>query len=293
MNALVHSTSDFQTRAAFPRDAACGPAAKDALPLTAKRVSMASHHATFSAVNDYVIRMSLTPNTPIRVNVGNGWRVANVSSGLSIVLTTPGQELEFDAPEPHKMLVLSCAAPDFSKLLADHCLDIGEIDALIPDGLVMDDSRATALVLDIWREINKRDALATPLLVKGYWNLLIGHILSTISAPKRQCHFGLSQKNLDAIDTFIDNHLADPITASQLADLANMHAARFTKEFRAARDMTPYQYVLNRRIDKARLHIAESELPLASIAVICGFSSQSHMTDTFRCKLGLSPGAFR
>ena len=57
--------------------------------------------------------------------------------------------------------------------------------------------------------------------------------------------------------------------------------------------MTPYQYVLDKRIERAQLMIETTSLSLAQISFASGFSSQSHMTDVFRAKLGMTPGKVR
>jgi AraC family transcriptional regulator len=63
--------------------------------------------------------------------------------------------------------------------------------------------------------------------------------------------------------------------------------------FRAATGLTPHQYVLEQRLHRARQLLEQKETALADIAVACGFSVQTHMTDNFRKHLGITPGEYR
>ena len=79
----------------------------------------------------------------------------------------------------------------------------------------------------------------------------------------------------------------------ELASLLGRPAARFLVDFKATTGQTPYQYVLSRRIARAQELLSAGEMPLAEVAYACGFASQSHMTDVFRQKLGVTPGRYR
>lgn len=67
----------------------------------------------------------------------------------------------------------------------------------------------------------------------------------------------------------------------------------FTRAFKAAVGKSPHDYVLDRRISRARHLIMSTDLPLAGIAAACGFASQAHMTTLFQQRIGLTPGMLR
>ncbi len=74
-----------------------------------------------------------------------------------------------------------------------------------------------------------------------------------------------------------------------LVDLSPFHFARL---FKATRGVTPYRFVLERRIAAAR-RLLGSDAGLAEIAYATGFASQSHFTTIFRREIGVTPGAAR
>jgi AraC family transcriptional regulator len=57
--------------------------------------------------------------------------------------------------------------------------------------------------------------------------------------------------------------------------------------------MSPYQYVMEKRVERARHLLQSTEMPISEIALLCGFSSQQHLTSTLTSKLGQSPQKIR
>lgn len=57
--------------------------------------------------------------------------------------------------------------------------------------------------------------------------------------------------------------------------------------------MAPHRCLTGLRIEEAKALLAQPHLPLADIALICGFGDQSHFTRVFGQIVGVSPGAWR
>jgi len=98
---------------------------------------------------------------------------------------------------------------------------------------------------------------------------------------------------LRKIDRFIDDNSVSKIDAPALANVAGMPSALFQRAFKETTGRTPYQHILGRRLANAKCMIETSPLSLAEIAYRNGFSSQSHMNDAFKSKLGITPGSLR
>jgi AraC family transcriptional regulator len=85
---------------------------------------------------------------------------------------------------------------------------------------------------------------------------------------------------------FIDSQLAEPISLGQLAGLCALSEYHFARMFRVSFGLPPHQYVLARRMSRARELLRCTALPLGEIALACGFASASHFTNRFRQVLG-------
>ncbi|MDS9468883.1 AraC family transcriptional regulator [Paracoccus sp. MBLB3053] len=80
---------------------------------------------------------------------------------------------------------------------------------------------------------------------------------------------------------------------SGIARELNLPRNHFFSAFRNATGVTPYQWLLNQRLENARRLLLRSDLSLADIALSCGFSDQSHFTRIFRRAEGMPPGRWR
>lgn len=92
---------------------------------------------------------------------------------------------------------------------------------------------------------------------------------------------------------FIATHLAHPIALSDLAAAVGMTPTRFSRIFKRQTGTTPYHYLLSERLRHARTLLGSSALPIAEIAVTCGFSHQEHLTRMFKREIGATPAAYR
>jgi AraC family transcriptional regulator len=103
----------------------------------------------------------------------------------------------------------------------------------------------------------------------------------------------LLPKILRRIQERIEAELNRQLSLHALAKESGYSRAHFLRMFRAATGLTPHQYVLERRLNRAQQLLKQKQTALADIAVACGFSSQTHMTDSFRNHLGITPGEYR
>ncbi|UXI66367.1 helix-turn-helix domain-containing protein [Tahibacter amnicola] len=92
----------------------------------------------------------------------------------------------------------------------------------------------------------------------------------------------------------IEDHLALPsLTLAFLASQSQLRPLDFLRAFVARFGITPHQYVLERRIQRARRLLQHTRLPIAQIAADCGFAQQSHLGMHFRRAFGLTPDRYR
>ncbi|MDW6004970.1 AraC family transcriptional regulator [Vibrio mangrovi] len=102
-----------------------------------------------------------------------------------------------------------------------------------------------------------------------------------------------SRFDIEAIDHYITRHIGQPITVAQLAGSVFLGESQFHSHFKAVTGMTPYQYVLNKRVEMAKSLIEQGRYTLGQIADITGFSGQSTFSHAFIRQLGLSPSAYK
>ncbi|WP_205626525.1 helix-turn-helix transcriptional regulator [Ruegeria profundi] len=103
----------------------------------------------------------------------------------------------------------------------------------------------------------------------------------------------LSASVLRDINDYVDATCAQQVDLDALSRLTSLKHSSISQAFKNTVGQTPYQYILTRRIARARFLVETSKLPLREVAERCGFVSQSHLTTTFRDKVGLTPASLR
>ncbi len=103
----------------------------------------------------------------------------------------------------------------------------------------------------------------------------------------------LESKVLNLVLNYIDANLDEQLSLDRLAELSGVLSHQFARAFKKEIGEPPHHYILGRRIDTARKLLRAGDAPIAEIAYATGFSSQSHMTSTFKRELGVTPAQIR
>jgi AraC family transcriptional regulator len=88
-------------------------------------------------------------------------------------------------------------------------------------------------------------------------------------------------------------HLSSRVSIAQISSECGLSASHFARAFKCSTGMSPYRWLVGRRIEKAADLLRHSALSVAEIALICGFSDQSHLTRMFGTTKGAPPGRWR
>jgi AraC family transcriptional regulator len=92
---------------------------------------------------------------------------------------------------------------------------------------------------------------------------------------------------------FIEENLEGDLSLHALAEEVGISPLYLARAFRAAVGQSPHQYILGRRIERARELLRNTDLPVVDVALAVGFSSQSHLAHWFLRHVGVSPAAYR
>lgn len=125
---------------------------------------------------------------------------------------------------------------------------------------------------------------------------LIVHLLKKYSGTRlrsRAAGQGLPQRKLARVVEFIESHLSDDLALRHLADTAEMSPSYFLTLFKRSTGRAPHQFLIEKRIEKAKTLLTQTKLPIADIAAQTGFADQSHMTRLMRRHTGLTPRQVR
>lgn len=120
----------------------------------------------------------------------------------------------------------------------------------------------------------------------------VAELIAALAPQPIRLSGGLTARQMRQLCDWVEARLDQPIRLAEMAALAGLSEFHFHRMFRQSAGCTPQAFVTARRIGRAR-HLLASALPLAQIALACGFSSQSHLTRAFHAQTGLTPAAWR
>ena len=101
----------------------------------------------------------------------------------------------------------------------------------------------------------------------------------------------LSRLDLRKLTDYIEEHLDQKLTVTDLARFSGIGATSLKTLFRNSTGLPIHQYIIRRRVEYARGLISTTDLQFSEIATKAGFSHQSHMTSTMRRLLGTTPSS--
>src|SRR5215468_4632009 len=102
----------------------------------------------------------------------------------------------------------------------------------------------------------------------------------------------LPRGRLRAVVEYVEGHLGAGPTLEQMAAVARLSPYHFARQFKAATGLPPHQYVIARRVERAKQLLQGGGLTLAQVAARAGFSKQSHLSHHFKRLVGVTPGQF-
>ena len=178
------------------------------------------------------------------------------------------------------------AGVDFDKIEVVPCFNAAEPQIERIGLCLLSEMQSAGLAGELYAE-SLANVLALQLL-RGYSSL--GR------AAKRRTQSGaggLSRRELKQTTDYINDNLARKLTLAEIADSAHMSPFHFARSFKAATGLSPHQYVIHRRVERARDRLSSANPTIGEVARAVGFSSASHLAHHVRRLLGVSPLALR
>ncbi|MBD1845406.1 helix-turn-helix transcriptional regulator [Cyanobacteria bacterium FACHB-63] len=142
------------------------------------------------------------------------------------------------------------------------------------------------------KTVLERDQVASRLYAESLSNALIVHLLQHYSAQRlsiRDYANGLSQARLRCVLDYIQVHLDQDLSLGELAAIAKMSPHYFLQLFKQSTGVTPHQFVIRARVERAKELLIAGRLPIAEVAKQVGFVDQSHLHRHCKKLLGITP----
>jgi AraC-like DNA-binding protein len=210
----------------------------------------------------------------------------------SFLLSAPGQTLraQFDAPCEILHLHLSDA---FMRRMAEASDGLHLLGSHATAGLCQDDAiaqlgRALLAADDKMCGWQYAERVAAAMVSRYFYVLTQSQL--TDGQPRR---IALPRWRLQRVREYVQQHLGQTITLSDMAAAASLSPMHFAAQFRIATGQRPHDYLLDCRIDRAKTLLATTDRALIDIALDVGFCTQAHFTTVFKRLTGSTPSLWR
>jgi AraC family transcriptional regulator len=111
--------------------------------------------------------------------------------------------------------------------------------------------------------------------------------------PVQVSRGGLGSARLQRIKELVHAKMEDDLSLDEMAQSVGLSTAHFARMFRKSTGETPHQFVLRRRLERAKAMLRAPGARVLDVAIACGFKTQQHFAQVFRDAWGVSPTEYR
>lgn len=239
-------------------------------------------------VPEYALHLLLKSAPLLRVGFNRRPRWVAVSPG-SLLLSPADTCCEFVADAPAH--VLTVAMP---KTLVEEFTEASGRRVHVRQEESFRDPRLAELILTLWQELSE-DAPGQHLFADQALREILAALARRGSKgePARRGREQLANHTVRRLRDYVENCLAEELDVPVLAQVAGLSPAHFARAFAATVGMTPFRYVMARRLAHAREMLQRTRRSALDIALDAGFKTPSHFTARFRQEFGVTPKEVR
>jgi AraC-like DNA-binding protein len=240
------------------------------------------------AVPEYAVHLVLRTPPLLRVGFNRPPRWLVMSPGV-LLAAPPDTAGDFIADGPSHILTMTIPtawADDFTQ-------DGGARIDIRHEAAFRDPGTARQLVR-LWHALAS-DAPGSRLLADQVMRGVL-HVLARRTddrGPARRARERLSTPAVRRLRDFVESRLADDVDVPMLAGVVGLSPAHFARAFVGTVGMTPFDYLMTRRLARARELLERTDRSALAIALDVGFKTPSHFTARFRREFGVTPREIR
>lgn len=170
--------------------------------------------------------------------------------------------------------------------------DVRFID--IKDLLYQEDQQLKNLIFE-YAKLADEPFACSPLFAEQAAHKIIHHLIlhhNGFALKEYKVRGGLSPKHMKLIRNYISQNLDQKLTIEGLSKITDLSPFHFARMFKLSFGEPPANFIIRSRIEMVK-SLLSTNIPLAIISMKAGFSQQSHMTNSFRKLVGVTPAVFR
>ena len=244
-------------------------------------------------ISEHVVTVFL--RGPVNLLQGRHGRVVQRTMHAGDIIVTPAGEPKAVQHKEEAELVKLQLAPSFVAGIVDELDANGSRQVELLDNFGTRDAYIEDLARRLVGEL-RADNLAGQRYAESLATALAVHLLRHYSTASKITHGSsrmLPRYKLQRVTDFINDNLRDDLTLGKMSATLSMSPFHFAHAFRQATGLAPHRYVIQCRIDRAKILLCETDLSIAEISNQVGYSNQSNFSVVFHRVAGQTPRRFR
>lgn len=242
--------------------------------------------------NQHEISLPITGDFTTTKQTATGKRKVTHRSPGSLCLVPAGQPVSIDWSDHAECLTIAME-PTLIARAASEALYAGPIE--LKEVYDENDPLIWQIGLALLAESEAQEPIGR-LYAETLANTLAFHLFRHYNIGKSQILTsvgGLTGRKLRLATEFIHAHLAEDVTLAEIASTVELSPYHFARAFKRTTGLTPQQYLMQCRIERAKDLLAQADLPLVEVSAQVGFKNQSHFTTFFRRYTSVTPKVWR
>jgi AraC family transcriptional regulator len=239
----------------------------------------------------HVIEINLSPNSQVECRADGRLHQEGIGYGATMLAPAYGY---YQLANLTNMESVSIALePDFVARTAHEILDAERVELTMAMGTF--DPLIYGIGMALKTELESSSPVCG-LYIDSLANTLATHLLrryASVSDVRVVETERALQHDFTQVIDYIETYLEQPIELEQLAQVAGMSRFYFCRLFKQVVGLTPHQFVIRRRIERAKHLLRGSNLSIVTIALACGFANQDHLARHFKRLTSVTPTVFR
>jgi AraC family transcriptional regulator len=241
--------------------------------------------------SDYQLVARLSGRSEVRYDIGRGFRNCDIRCG-HILLYSVLERSCWRIKRPEQTVILSIPAQMLQRAWEQ---DRGESwPGMVEMSSFRQDSQVIQILAILASELDRSDQINSAYTESVLFQLsthLVRRYSKTVDSVIG--HSGMSPNRLNKVLEYVAAGLEEELRLAAMAQVAGISPYYFCREFKKTMGITPYGYIVQQRIDRAKALLQNTSMSITEIGAQLLFATPSHFTATFRKLVGCTPSVFR
>ncbi len=242
-------------------------------------------------LSNNVLALSIKPCRTTRFISGGYKSMSLQNGGVGLLAAGPMGRWTYDSPQ--EVIHIYIPQSLITRVAAQSSK--GCIEPILREGINLADPFLTVVLNQAQRAMG--EGYESALYISSFSESLAHHLIRyhsnahSIVWPRRQGVLAAWQQR--RVIEFLQARICDEPTLSQIAEQVGLSAFHFARAFKISTGVSPYRYLIQLRIIKARWLLENSDFPISEISARVGYDDPSYFARLFRREVGVTPAAYR